>query len=116
MRFNMANIPSAEFAFLWQHKMHEPNIFKEVWQRKYPECFCDTAKYLIKRLNMTLMLDVSEEETMGINVHVSRIAFPLCALSSSYPVFLSVVNAKVRVPPILMEQLKVFNISEFPLT
>lgn len=30
--------------------------------------FYDTAKYLIKRLNVMLMLDVSEEEVMDINI------------------------------------------------
>lgn len=39
MRFNMANIPSVVCAFLWQHKMHQRNIFKGSVAEKYPECF-----------------------------------------------------------------------------
>ena len=85
-----------------------------MWQRKYPECFYDAAKYF----NVMLMLNGSEEETAGINScfenHFSIIRLVQFVLL--HPVFLSVVNAKVRVAPILMERLKVFNISEFPLT
>lgn len=36
--FNMANIPYVVCAFLRWHEVNHPNISKEAWLRKYPEC------------------------------------------------------------------------------
>lgn len=78
MCFNMANIPSAVCAFLWQRQMHQQNIFQKGSAAEgstpgtLPGSY-DTANCLIQRLAVTAEPQCSEM------VHVSRNRFSIYA-------------------------------------
>lgn len=100
-----------------------PKYIKGSVAEEIPGVFAGLWDTLSRSLPVMLMIDVSREQTAGINVleiiscfENRRSITGLVQLALLALVLLRVSNAKARVSQILRQQLKMFNISEFPLT
>lgn len=98
--------------------------YKGSVSEKIPGMFvglCDTAKYSIRCLRVMLMLVVSGEQTVSIKSWDHSCFEKCCSITVrsilwAPLLFLRVIIAKVKAPPMVTEPHWVFNISEFPLT